>query len=50
MTWQAELTHDEDVERRAESAGDFEGDGHASARQRDDHNMRLALTRFQRCG
>src|SRR5205085_1265449 len=36
LTGNAELTHQEYVERQAEARSDFERDGHAAARQPDD--------------
>lgn len=50
MPWQAELADDKDVERRAQNSSDFEGDWHASARQRDNDDVGLATILLQLCG
>jgi hypothetical protein len=39
VTGDAELADDKDIERRIERAGDFIGDGHAAARQRQHHHI-----------
>ncbi len=39
MAWQAELSDEEDIERRVECAGDFVRHRHASARQREHHDV-----------
>ena len=50
MTWQAELADDENVEWRAQSSSHFEGDRHASARQRDYDDVGPASILLQLCG
>ncbi|MFL6807207.1 MAG: hypothetical protein ACJ8FM_24790 [Xanthobacteraceae bacterium] len=46
MAWGADLAHHHDVERGSERLRDFEGDRHASARQRQ-HNRMLELQPLQ---
>ena len=47
LSWSAELSYQEDVERRTQGAGDLVGDGNPTARQPQDDHIRAAGILFE---